>query len=131
VNNDGNLDFVVFNVGAPPSMFINETPQLNHRVLFRLVGSKSNRIAIGARLTVEAGALKQIDEIHGGTGYNSSNDTRLHFGLGQQSTMSRVEVRWPSGLHQVFQNVPADAIYEIDEGKDIRKIASLASPSSR
>lgn len=131
VNNDGNLDFVAFNVGAPPSLFINETPQTNHRVLFRLVGSKSNRMAIGARVTVEAGGLRQIDEIHGGTGYNSSNNTRLHFGLGKQSIMTSVEVRWPSGQRQEFQNIPADAIYEIDEGKVLRKIASLTAPLAR
>ena len=131
VNNDGNLDFVAFDVGAPPSLFINKTRQTNHRVLFRLVGSKSNRMAIGARVTVEAGGLRQIDEVRGGSSYNSSNDTRLHFGLGQQTSISKIEVQWPSGLHQEFQNIPGDAIYEIDEGKDIRKIVSLEVSSTR
>jgi enediyne biosynthesis protein E4 len=123
INNDGNLDFVVFNVDGPPSLFLNETRNANHRVLFRLVGNKSNRMAIGARVTVSAGGMTQIDEVRGGGGYNSSNDTRLHFGLGGAATMSSVEVRWPSGLSQEFRNVPADAIYEIDEGRGIRKLA--------
>jgi enediyne biosynthesis protein E4 len=87
------------------------------------VGNKSNRMAIGARVTVSAGGMTQIDEVRGGGGYNSSNDTRLHFGLGGAATMSSVEVRWPSGLSQEFRNVPADAIYEIDEGRGIRKLA--------
>lgn len=82
-------------------------------------------MAIGARVTVHAGGVTQIDEVRGGGGYNSSNDTRLHFGLGKAATMSRVEVQWPSGLHQEFQNVPGDAIYEIDEGRLIRKLMNL------
>jgi enediyne biosynthesis protein E4 len=128
VNNDGNLDFVVFNVDGPPSLFINESRNANHRVLFRLVGSKSNRMAIGARVTVEAGGMKQIDEVRGGGSYNSSNDTRLHFGLGKAAVMTKIEVRWPSGLIQNFQNVPADAIYEIDEGQQIRRTLTLLPP---
>lgn len=130
IDNDGNLDFVVFNVDGPPSLFINETHNGNHRVLFRLVGTKSNRMAIGARVTVYAGGLTQIDEVRGGGGYNSSSDTRLHFGLGKAAIMSKVEVRWPSGLHQVFQNVPADVIYEITEGQGIRKLMDLHAPSA-
>jgi hypothetical protein len=128
INNDGNLDFVVFNVDAPPSLFINESRNGNHRVLFRLVGSKSNRMAIGARVTVEAGGVSQIDEVRAGGGYNSSNDTRLHFGLGKEAVMSKIEVRWPSGLVQDFNQIPADAIYQIDEGQGIRKLITLPAP---
>jgi hypothetical protein len=131
INNDGNLDFVAFNVDGPPSLFINETRNANHRVLFHLVGSKSNRMAIGARVTLNAGGMMQVDEVRGGGGYNSSNDTRLHFGLGEAAVMSKVEVRWPSGLRQEFQNVPADAIYQIDEGRGIRKQMELEAPSSK
>jgi hypothetical protein len=87
-------------------------------------------MAIGARVTVYAGHMPQIDEVRGGGGYNSSSDTRLHFGLGKVAIMSRVEIRWPSGLHQEFTNVPADAIYEIEEGKTIRKRMSLPPPSA-
>lgn len=131
INNDGNLDFVVFNVNGPPSLFINETHNDNHRVLFRLVGTTSNRMAIGARVTVDAGGMRQIDEVRGGGSYNSSNDTRLHFGLGKAAIMARVEVRWPSGLRQEYQNVPADAIYQIDEGSGIHKLMALRPPSAR
>jgi len=131
INNDGNLDFVVFNAGGPPSLFINETRNANHRVLFRLVGRKSNRMAIGARLAVSAGGMTQIDEVRGGGSYNSSNDTRLHFGLGKHAIMSKIEVRWPSGLHQEFQNVPSDAIYEIDEEQGIRKLKDFPAPSDK
>lgn len=130
INNDGNLDFVVFNVDGPPSLFINETRNANHRVLFRLVGTKSNRMAIGARVTVSAAGMTQMDEVRGGGGYNSSNDTRLHFGLGGAAIMSRVEVRWPSGLRQEFRDVPADAIYEIVEGQGIHQLMALPPPSA-
>ena len=129
INNDGDLDIVVFNTAGPPSLFINETHNANHRVLFRLVGTKSNRMGIGARVTVFTGAMEQVDEVHGGGGYNSSNDTRLHFGLGQAATMNKIEVRWPSGLKQEFKNVPGDAIYEIDEERGLRKLAPLPAPS--
>lgn len=128
INNDGNLDFVVFNVDGPPSLFINQTHSANHRVLFRMVGSKSNRMAIGARVLVSAGGMTQIDEVRAGGSYNSSNDTRLHFGLGKEAIMSRVEVRWPSGLHQEFRNVAADAMYEIGEEQGIRKLEDLSLP---
>ncbi len=131
VNNDGKLDFVVFNVDGPPSLFLNEARNANHRVLFRLVGSKSNRMAIGARVTVFAGGMTQIDEVRGGGGYNSSNDTRLHFGLAEAAMMSKIEVRWPSGLSQEFRNVSADAIYEIDEGQGMRKLKDLQPPAGK
>jgi len=128
IDNDGNLDIVVFNAAGPPSLFLNETRNTNHRVLFRLVGTKSNRMGIGARVTVTAGAAEQIDEVRGGGGYNSSNDTRLHFGLGQAATMSRIQVRWPSGVKQEFHDVPAGAIYEINEEQGLRKLMPLAAP---
>jgi enediyne biosynthesis protein E4 len=131
VNNDGKLDFVVFNVNGPPSLFINQSQNSNHWVLFRLVGKTSNRLAIGARVTVEVGGIKQIREVRGGGGYNSSNDTRLHFGVGKEPSMSKVEVRWPSGLHQEFKNVPADAIYEVVEGAAIRKLARPEASRTR
>jgi ASPIC and UnbV./FG-GAP repeat. len=129
INNDGNLDFVVFNVNNSPSLFINDSRNSNHRVIFQLVGSKSNRMAIGARVIVEAGGMSHTGEVRGGGGYNSSNDTRLHFGLGKNSVITKVEVRWPSGLRQEFKNMPADAIYEIDEGKEPRAIVALKPPA--
>jgi enediyne biosynthesis protein E4 len=127
INNDGNLDFVVFNVNAPPSLFLNETANSNHRVLFRLIGTKSNRGAIGARITVVTAAMTQIDEVRAGGSYNSTNDSRVHFGLGESSTMSRVQIDWPSGLKQEFTNVQADSFYEITEGQLIKKKSALPS----
>jgi hypothetical protein len=125
INNDGKLDMVVFNVNGAPSLFINETRNSNHGVLFKLVGEKSNRAAIGARVSVTTSTMTEIDEVRGGSSYNSNNDLRLHFGLGADTVMKKVEVRWPSGVAQEFSNVAADAIYQLDEGQEIKKIAAL------
>lgn len=127
VDNDGNLDVVVFNANGPPSLFLNQTENSNHRVLLQLIGTKSNRAAIGARVTVTTSSMSQIDEVHGGGSYNSSSDTRLHFGLGIDATIKKLEVRWPSGLMQEFHDIKADARYEIKEGAGIRKISALTS----
>ena len=128
MNNDGNVDAVVYNVGGPPSLFINQTRNSNHRVLFRLVGTKSNRAAIGARMTVYTAKITQIDEVRGGGGYLSSNDQRLHFGLGSEATMKRIEIQWPSGLKEELKGVAGDAIYTIVEGKGISITVKLPAP---
>jgi hypothetical protein len=94
-------------------------------VLFRLIGTKSNRLAIGARVRVITSKMTQIDEVRGGGSYNSTNDTRLHFGLGSEATINKLEVLWPSGLRQEFSEIQADAIYEIKEGEPIRKTTQL------
>ena len=128
VNNDGNLDVVVFNAAGPPSLFVNETHNANHPVLFHLIGTKSNRAAVGARITVYTPGMTQIDEVRGGGSYNSTNDTRVHFGLGRDAVMSQVKVQWPSGVKQEFRNVPGDAIYEIVEGLAMKKTLALSPP---
>jgi hypothetical protein len=130
INNDGNVDVVVYNMDGPPSLFLNETRTSNHRVLFKLVGSKSNRGAIGARVTVTAGKLIQIDEVRGGGSYLSSSDQRLHFGLGSESVMKQVKIEWPSGLTEELNAVPADKLYTIVEGKGIEKTIKLNVPGS-
>jgi enediyne biosynthesis protein E4 len=128
LNNDGNIDFVVFNVGAPPSVFLNVTRNANHRVLFKLEGTKSNRAAIGARVTVSSATRSQIEEVRGGSSYLSSNDQRLHFGLASDTVMDKVEIRWPNGNTEVLHNVAADAIYTIVEGQGIKSTIKLLSP---
>jgi hypothetical protein len=125
INNDGSLDLVVFNAAAPPSVFLNETANSNHRILLRLVGTKSNRSAVGARVRVTSSTMSQIDEVRAGGSYNSTNDARLHFGLGSDALISSLEVQWPSGVHQEFKNVPTDVMYEIREGEPIRKLGQL------
>jgi hypothetical protein len=125
INNDGNIDFVTLNVGQPPTLVINRTHNENHRVLFRLIGTKSNRAAIGARVTVRAGRLISISEVKAGSSYLSQNDLRLHFGLATEKMMQSVEVRWPNGQVETMHGVAADAIYTIYEGQGIKEIRPL------
>jgi hypothetical protein len=128
--NSGNVDAVLLNVGEPMSLLRNMNRDGNHRVLFKLVGTKSNRAAIGARVTVRTGATRQIDEVRGGGGYLSQNDLRLHFGLGTASTIDSVEIRWPNGANETLKNVAADAIYTLVEGEGIKNSTPLPLPKA-
>lgn len=128
VNNDGNVDVLILNLDEPPTLLLNHTANGNHRVLFKLIGTKSNRSAIGARLGVRAGNLVQLNEVRGGGSYLSQNDLRLHFGLGKAAKMDSVEIHWPSGLVEQFHDVPADNFYTIVEGNGIRLTKNLPIP---
>jgi hypothetical protein len=118
--NTGNIDAVLVNVGEPPTLLLNQNNSGNHRVLFKLIGTKSNRAAIGARVTIHAAGVRQIAEVRGGGSYLSQNDLRLHFGLGKSTRIDSVEIRWPSGKVETLENVPADAIYTVVESSGIR-----------
>jgi hypothetical protein len=130
INNDGKLDILILNVGQPPTLLLNRTQSSNHAVLFKLVGTKSNKAAIGARVTVTTGAFSQISEVKSGTSYLSQNDLRLHFGLGAETAMKTVEISWPSGKKESLQDVPADFIYTIIEGGGIQQKTPFAKDSS-
>jgi enediyne biosynthesis protein E4 len=130
LNNDGSVDVVVYNMGGPPSLFLNVSRNANHRVLFRLIGRKSNRSAIGARVTVQTAAMTQLDEVRGGGSYLSSNDQRLHFGLAADSILRHVTIAWPSGHTEELKDVPADAIYTIVEGQGIKSTVKLRTPAN-
>ena len=130
INNDGNVDIVVLNVGEPPSLLINHNQNSNHRVLFKLIGTKSNKAAIGARVTVKTGTLSQFSEVRGGASYISQNDLRLHFGLGASDKMSEVDIRWPNGQTEILRDVPDDFIYTIVEGKGIQQKMQLPALSA-
>jgi hypothetical protein len=117
-DNDGFLDIVVGNNGDPPLLLHNEGGNGNHFVNFRLVGTKSNRDAMGARVRIVTGGLSQIREIAGGGSYLSQSDLRANFGLAKTNRVETVEIRWPNGLKQVFHDVEADRFYLVVEGKD-------------
>jgi peptidoglycan hydrolase-like protein with peptidoglycan-binding domain len=125
VNNDGNVDVLIMNIGKPPTLLINQTEKKNHSVLFKLVGTKSNRMAIGARVTIQIGKLTQMNEVRAGGSYLSNNDPRVHFGLGMQSKMDEVTVRWPGGKVETLHDLPADFIYTVVEGEGVKDKAAF------
>ena len=130
LNNDGLIDAVVFNQNGPPSIFLNDTKASGHRVLFKLEGTTSNRAAIGARVTVYAGGIARIAEVRAGGSYISQNDLRLHFGLGLETRISKVEITWPNGKREELKDLAADAIYTIVEGKGITQTTPLPAVSA-
>jgi len=117
-DNDGFMDLVVANNNDPPSLLHNSGGNGNHFVSFKLIGTKSNRDAIGARLKITAGGMSQIREVQSGGSYMSQHDLRAHFGLGDTSKIDKLEISWPSGAKQTFTDFPADQFYSIEEGKD-------------
>ncbi|HEY7351649.1 MAG TPA: CRTAC1 family protein [Terriglobales bacterium] len=127
LNNDGYVDIVVLNMDGPPQLLLNVTANKNHRVLFKLVGTKSNKMAVGAKITVTAGRLVQTGEVRAGGSYLSSNDPRVHFGLANEPTASGIVIRWPAGETERLKDVPADFIYTITEGKGVTDKAALPS----
>jgi hypothetical protein len=129
VFNTGNVDVLLLNVGEPPSLLKNTNADGYHRVLFKLIGAKSNRAAIGARVTIRAGGAQQFSEVRGGGSYLSQNDLRLHFGLGASAKMESIEIRWPNGNVEPLRDVAADYIYTIVEGKGIQDRKALPSLS--
>jgi enediyne biosynthesis protein E4 len=117
-DNDGLMDLVVGNNDDPPLLLHNGGGTGNHFLNFKLVGTKSNRDAMGARIRVQAGGLSQIREIAGGGSYLSQSDLRANFGLAQAAVAESVEIKWPSGQQQVFRNLEADKFYLVEEGRD-------------
>jgi hypothetical protein len=114
--NDGHVSAVISNMNAPPMLLTNDARNGNHWIAFRTVGSKSNREGIGAKITVKAGARTMVDEVRSGSSYISNNDMRVHFGLGSVKKIEWVQVRWPSGLLERFENLPVDVIHSLKEG---------------
>jgi hypothetical protein len=119
LDNDGDIDIVINNLDAPPSVLRNDGGNRNHWLTIKCMGTRSNRSAIGARVRVTANGRSQIDEVMSGSGYYSQNDLRLHFGLGAADRVDLVEVAWPSGLSESFRNIAADYLLAIRESEGI------------
>jgi enediyne biosynthesis protein E4 len=118
-DNDGDVDIVVNNLDGPPSLLRNDGGNRNNWIMIKCVGTRSNRSAIGARARVVSGTRSQIDEVMSGSSYYSQNDLRLHFGLGQATKADRVEISWPSGVKENFQDLAANRLYVVQESKGI------------
>jgi hypothetical protein len=156
-DNDGDVDILINNLDGPPTLLRNDSAtaaaasasvpgagagtstdasagagtgparKANHWIAIKCVGTRSNRSAIGTRVTVTtAGDRRQMREVMSGSSYYSQSDLRLHFGLGEASTVDLVELAWPSGVKESFRDLPANQIVTIQETKGI-----VSRPASR
>ena len=115
-DNDGRVDAFLMNLGAAPYLLHNpRRPRRDIWITFRLVGRKSNRDGIGARLELQAGGDRQMQQRVAGSGYLSQDDPRLHFGLGTAAKVDRVTIIWPSGTRQVLENLAVDCVLTVEE----------------
>jgi hypothetical protein len=114
--NDGRISAVISNMSAPPSLLENQLRSKNHWIAIRTVGTKSNRDGIGARITVKVGKRLLVDEVRSGSSFISNNDIRVHFGLGPATKVDSIQIRWPSGLTEIFAGVAVDKIQTLKEG---------------
>ena len=116
LDNDGDIDVVVNNVHAEPDLFRLDSPPGSHWTTLKLIGTRSNRSAIGARVRLFSSDGMQLQEVRGGGSYFSQNDLRVHFGLGRSAVMERIEIRWPNGLEEQWKNLDVDRIVTLTEG---------------
>jgi hypothetical protein len=132
LDNDGRIDVVVENIDGAPLVLHNDSTGTNHWITLQLIGTRSNRLAIGAKVRVLSGDLSQIEEVRSGGSYLSQNDLRVHFGLGAAGRVDRIEIRWPSGGTETLQNLAPDRFYVVKEGSGVvpaDKAAMLKSSS--
>jgi len=119
-DNDGDVDVLVLNMNDLPSLLRNEGGNKQNWIKIKLIGTKCNRTALGARVRIITGKHVQMDEVHSGSSVMSQSDLRLHFGLGQVQSVDVVEVKWPTtGKIERFTDVKANQILIIREGSGI------------
>jgi hypothetical protein len=116
LDNDGDIDIIVNNVNDTPDLFRTNAPAGRSWLIVKLVGRKSNRSAIGARVRASTGDRTQTQEVRGGGSYYAQNDLRVHFGLGDAARVDRLDVRWPTGLEETWTGVPVNRIVTLEEG---------------
>src|SRR5256884_145379 len=115
----GQIDVVINNLNAFPTLLRNQSPSPNSWLLVRLVGTRANRAAIGSRVIVEAEGRRQIQEVRSGGSFCSQSDLRLHFGLGRAREATRLTIKWLGGGQEILERVPANRLVVIQEGKGI------------
>ena len=117
-DNDGDLDIVVTQLNQSAELLRNEGGNHRNWLRVRTVGVHSNRDGIGARLVLTTGSESRVQEVHAGSSYQSSNDPRVFFGLGDHRTIDRLEIRWPSGVVQILENIPANQEIVVTENRN-------------
>jgi hypothetical protein len=131
IDNDGDVDIVINNLDGPPQLLRNDGGNANSSVLIKLLGVKSNRDGIGARVKVVSGDLTQTDEVRSGTSYISQNDLRLHFGLEKRAKIDLIEIRWPSGVMDKITSANVNKIVTVKEGQGVMEQKAFWSVSQR
>lgn len=124
-DNDGDMDVLVMNMNEPPSLIRTDVSTGHHWLKVKLVGTTSNRTAIGARVDVHHGERSQSQEVQSQSSYYSVNDFRLHFGLGTHAKADEVKVRWPSGTVETLKNLRGDRLVVIEEGRGVVRTDKL------
>ena len=119
IDNDGDIDLLITNNGGRVNLLRNEGGNAGTALLVRAVGEKSNQSAVGTRVVLTVGQRRQSGEVQSGSSYLGQNDLRVHFGLGMAARADRLEIRWPSGMVETVQNVPANQVITVHEGKGI------------
>ena len=127
IDNDGDLDLLVTNNGQTADLLRNDGGHPGNALLVRLVGKKSNRDGIGARLRLTAGTTTEVREVKAGSSYLGQSDVRVHFGLGRSTEIDRLEIRWPAGATDVIRNVPVNHIVTIVEGEGLTEQTRFVS----
>jgi hypothetical protein len=120
-DNDGKLDIFAANANGNPYLYRNTMPDGRHWAQFELHGTKSNKAAVGAQVRLKAGGTTRLQYINGGNSFAGQSSNRVHFGLGDVSKIDEIEVRWPTGVHEVFTGVEADKLNRITEGTGKKK----------
>lgn len=115
LDNDGRIDLVVSVLNSPAEVFRNVTAGANHWLIVKTVGTLSNRDGIGAKLRLESAGGVQYNHVTTSVGYAGSSDCRVHFGLGKDELVKRLEIRWPSGVQQELRDIQADQILQVVE----------------
>lgn len=123
-DNDGDVDVLIMNMGDAPSLLRNDLKSENRWIKLQLQGTKSNRSAVGATVTIHTAAGSQTEAVLSQSSFISHNDSRLHFGLGKQGQVEGITVRWPSGHTEEFRGVPANRLVLLTEGSGEGKILS-------
>jgi len=123
-DNDGDMDVLVTNSGDRPQLLRNDGGNRNHWLEVRLIGTRSNRDGIGAKVKIVSDGISQSDEAKGGMSYQAAHDPRLHFGLGNATRITALNVIWPSGTVTKLTNIPADQCITIKE--DVGQVESNA-----
>jgi len=125
--NSGRQDVVVNNMNDSPTLLHDCAPPAGHSLVVQLIGTRSNRSAIGARVTAQVAGRRLIDEVRSGGSFCSQNDLRIHMGLGSRSRVDRVEVAWPSGAVDTVSAIDADQLVVIREGSGVVRREALVS----